>query len=209
VPIDDNNTTSDTLQKVKKGNQYDFFVYRLDTNSVVIGDVESHETTVVDSGLTLFGSVNVFDMLNLNTGKTAYLYYGPQNDLYYIEDSLIPIWIPYPIYSKTPFIFPTRDTVFSNGRRDTSSGGISYDGIDTVIVSGKSLSAIRIKTVAYHALYNPAADTTFFTEETTSWFLPSIGFWGKIDQELIYRDPANSITGYTHNVIRIKSYSVK
>jgi hypothetical protein len=173
-------TTTNAWKVPGLGSTYTFLLSRSDSSSSNIETgMDTVVYTVLGSGLHVDGKVDV--VLFESALGTGYAYYAPNGDFMTSDsDSNGLNWTVFPTGSRGIITEPGWDSTDADGVKHFHSASRTYDGTERITLSSGSFDAIRIRESANDSETYLDGSTHTYHQSSYYWFVPSIGFFAKL-----------------------------
>ena len=194
---------------IKTGTTYQYLAQALDSNLMPVNSSQPGQFSMISDSLN-YGGRTLVGKMKETPGGVFYLHFEGDGDTEILggNDTLTNRWIRYPFYSKETFSLPSVDSLDQFGTRRKESRMIVFEKADTVIIGDTTFSALRVIDAS------SKDDSTSFgwsysSDVSTYWFVPKIGFLGKIRRVLTRRGSNKEIIDRRGFDVRVISYVIK
>lgn len=179
------------------GSTYVYHIYGVDATGVRLPNTDNDIIVKVglsDAAYRGQSSVSAF----VQQGDSTFIQYKPSGDIlmgYVIDAQGTMAWLGMPFGTKQPVQATVVDQTDGTGSRYTYLYSATYSGTDTVMVGTEALPVIKVKVTTVSTRTGDNAHST--TIVTDYAYAPSIGWCGKIDDQVTRVDDSGTLVNGT------------
>jgi hypothetical protein len=189
------------------GSIYTFRRNALDSNGFKVPGRETIEAyQVIRTGVSIRNRSDVV-MLVSNDGDTLYVAYESNGD-FTLLDQLDGLDLTFPVASRVPQTIPVKDDIDSPGEFIRTSGLITFEGSEELIVQGTAMNAHRGKLILNQTSFvnNEIEGTARI--EPTYWYVPQLGFFARFESTTTV-ETVGGVSGRAGSRLELESYTLR